>query len=101
MYPLTSLDTHQDKCSEKPEVDATAYNEYVEKQAKKLAKREKGKVVVEDDFIEPNDFRDPGGRKKRDGSGEKIPGSVMTNNSQPKKGSVGRKSTKSNKSPGK
>ena len=64
------------------------YNEYVDKQAKKLMKNSKGKVYVEDDYIEPNDFRDPGGRKKRDNSNDEP--SPLSK----KRGSTGSKSIK-------
>lgn len=40
----------------------------LEKNLDKLKKKnKKGATIVEDDFVTPNDFRDPGGRK-RDGS---------------------------------
>ena len=32
----------------------------------KLQKKSKGSVFVEDDYVKPEEFRDPGGRKKRD-----------------------------------
>ena len=37
----------------------------IEKNKKKM-KRRGTRVVVEDDFIESNDFRDPGNRKKKE-----------------------------------
>ena len=45
-------------------IDPTPYNDLVEKNAKKLQKKN-SKVVVEDDYIEPNDFRDPANRKQK------------------------------------
>jgi len=46
-------------------VDPRPYQEFVQKNVNKLSKKSaNSKVVVEDDFIEPNDFRDPGNRKK-------------------------------------
>ena len=45
------------------DVDPRAYQEKKDKNLRKL-KRDSKDVIVEDDFIEPGDFRDPGGRKQ-------------------------------------
>ena len=49
-----------------PTVDPEPYLHQIEQNERKLKKQNpKSKVVVEDDFIEPTDFRDPGGRKNK------------------------------------
>ena len=57
------------------DVDPRPYRDMLQKNAKKLQGKSNSKVVVEDDYVEPNDFRDPGGRKKRDNSNESPGGS--------------------------
>ena len=69
--PRSLLDNHIIKSCPKAkpgvtgdeEVDPRPYKEMLDKNASKL-KRKSTKVVVEDDFIKPTDFRDPSGRKQ-------------------------------------
>lgn len=49
-----------------PDLDTTKYEKKIERNKKKVG----GKVIVEDEFIEPTDFRDPGGRKKSPPAGK-------------------------------
>ena len=48
-------------------VDPRPYQELLRKNTEKLS-RISSQVIVEDDYVEPNDFRDPG-RRKLDASG--------------------------------
>lgn len=49
------------------DVDPRPYQDMLEKNATKLKRKSlNGKVVIEDDFVKPSDFRDPGNRKKND-----------------------------------
>ena len=72
-----------------PEIDPRGYINLVEKQRKKLQKKTSGKVVVEDDFVEPSDFRDPGGRKNQPTLPNELSppkkNSLARNNSNPSK----------------
>lgn len=54
------------------DVDPTNYIEMRERNLKKLNKKKSTRVIVEDEFIEPNDFRDPGGRKSGSKSNDKT-----------------------------
>jgi hypothetical protein len=74
------------------QVDPRGYYDKVAKNAKKL-KNKNSNVIVEDDYIEPNDFRDPGKRKlKKDNSVESGPKNPYNNGpskySGSKRGSV-------------
>ena len=48
------------------DVDPRPYQEMLEKNAEKLKRKSTAKVIVEDNFIQPTDFRDPANRKKTD-----------------------------------
>ena len=50
---------------EEPPIDPTPYIELVRKNTEKLSKKS-SQVVVEDNYVQPTDFRDPG--RRRDGS---------------------------------
>ena len=52
------------------DVDPRPYQDMLEKNASRLKRKSlNGKVIIEDDFVKPNDFRDPGNRKKNNESG--------------------------------
>ena len=72
-YKRHELPKHEKHCSGNPAgsgspdkgLDSKQYIDMIEKNKKKM-KRRGTRVVVEDDFIESNDFRDPGNRKKKE-----------------------------------
>lgn len=43
---------------DKSDVEYNMYKSYLQKKSEELEKKTGGKVLVEDDFIEPGDFRD-------------------------------------------
>lgn len=45
------------------EVDPRPYHDMVQRNADKL-KKKSSHVIIEDEYVKPNDFRDPGSRKK-------------------------------------
>lgn len=65
-FPRLELPQHESICDggSKPDVDPKPYLDHVEKQRQKLQKKSKGNVFVEDDYVKPEEFRDPGNRKK-------------------------------------
>ena len=95
-YPRLEMPQHESQCDgpkpEEPEVDPKLYLEHVERQRKKLQKKSKGDVFVEDDYVKPEEFRDPGNRKNKDIQ-PKTPTAPTAPKSKSK--SIGRKSSKS------
>ena len=73
-FPQKKLHLHMDKCKGHhlfgEDADPRPYLDHVEQQRKKLQKHTPGKVIVEDDYVEPNDFRDHFNRKKKEPSNE-------------------------------
>lgn len=63
-FPRKELLKHKSECKGHQDPNGgEAYLKHIEKQKKKLEKKTKSKVVLEDDYLKPDDFRDPGGRK--------------------------------------
>ena len=58
-FPRKSLPSHEQRC-QPSEKEKQAYFDQVEKKRHSLQKKSTGKVLVEDDFVDPQkDFRDP------------------------------------------
>ena len=99
-FPRLEIPSHETQCEgDKPSIDPQPYLDHVERNRAKLQKKSKGAVVVEDDYVKPEDFRDPGGRKNRDKSAESAgqpkPGKSRGSERPPPSRSIGRKSSKS------
>ena len=57
------LESNPKDKTEEPEIDPSPYMEIVKKNTEKLSKKS-SKVVVEDDYVEPKDFRAHATRKR-------------------------------------